>query len=97
MEGDGLLNYLMTSDFHEDWSTKDLKDLLIFFRNEYRKTHSQKKSFIYQIEELDKKIKQYEKQIKEQEIKLEGITRKYTKLNERKLTFRERILGKIIK
>ena len=91
-----LLNYLMTSDFSEQLSPEDLKDLLKEFRNFYRINHSKLNSIIFTMDKTEKENSIIKDRILEMEIETSNTKSEYKKQIDRKLSFKERYLGIII-
>lgn len=95
-----ILGYLMSSEFNEGFTLEEFKFLLIKFRYFYRLTHSKNESLKYQIDNLtnelnslsEQKMNEVKKLISEKQL----LESKYNKLANRKLTWKERIKGKII-
>lgn len=94
---DDILDYLMTSEFvEEDLNPDDLKELLFKFRYFYRLSHSKQTALQHQIDELNNKVDVISEKIKKLEKEIEYRHQKYESLKSKKLTWRERIKGKII-
>jgi len=98
-ENDEILEYLMTSDFNEELNKSELKALLIKFREFYRYMYSVKDN---KVIDRDFKIKNFEQEItfmKEEVIRLKfrksELENERKLLKRRKLTFMERIRGKL--
>lgn len=98
-ENDEILEYLMTSDFNEELNKSELKALLIKFREFYRYMYSVKDN---RVIDRDFKIKTFKEEItfmKEKIIKLKfeksELENERNLLKRRKLTFMERIRGKL--
>lgn len=95
-----ILNYLMTSDFNEDYKPEHLKDLLRKFRNFYRVLYDKNKnisdSFLSENELLKKDLQRTEKLLDEEKRQVTILEADYKKIVNRKLTLRERLSGKII-
>lgn len=98
-ENDEILEYLMTSDFNEELNKSELKALLIKFREFYRYMYSVKDN---RVIDRDFKIKNFEQEItfmKEEVIRLKfrksELENERKLLKRRKLTFMERIRGKL--
>jgi hypothetical protein len=96
---DDFLEYLMTSDYEDNLSPEDYKTLLSKFRTFYRIVSSrstnieiEKKKFNFEIEQLNTKYTQDLQHLNDQ---IQLITIKYQSLVTRKLSFKERLLGKI--
>jgi hypothetical protein len=94
-----LLNYLMTSDFDDDLSPEDFKSLLIRFRHFYRivasrsnSTQMEKKRFDFEIEQL--KIN-HSSELNITNNEKEKVIEAYQSITKRRLTFWERLVGKI--
>lgn len=89
-----ILDYLMTSDFNEGLTQEEFRFLLLKFRYHYRilyaKLESQKYKLdekISEISEIQEKIDKLEKYIADKEEELRN------EIN-RKLTLKERLIGK---
>lgn len=98
-ENDEILEYLMTSDFDEELNKSELKALLIKFREFYRYMYSVKDN---KVIDRDFKIKKIEQEItfmKKEIIKLNfnnsELENEKNLLKRRKLSFMERIRGKL--
>ncbi len=98
-ENDEILEYLMTSDFNEELNKSELKALLIKFREFYRYMYSVKDN---RVIDRDFKIKTFKEEItfmKEKIIKLKfeksELENEKNLLKRRKLSFMERIRGKL--
>mgnify|MGYP006082422263 CR=1 FL=1 len=98
-ENDEILEYLMTSDFDENLTKSELKALLIKFREFYRYMYSVKDN---RVMDRDFKIKKFEQELtftKEEIIKLKfrksELENEKNLLKRRKLSFMERIRGKL--
>jgi hypothetical protein len=94
-----ILDYLMTSDFSESLSPDELKNLLLKFRHFYRINFSrsnsiemEKKRFDYEIEQLKIEKQSEINNLSDSNTQLLNI---YKSITSRKLTFLERLLGKI--
>tara|TARA_X000000368_G_C23054444_1_gene723155 strand:- start:329 stop:637 length:309 start_codon:yes stop_codon:yes gene_type:complete len=98
-ENDEILEYLMTSDFNENLNKDELKALLIKFREFYRYMYSVKDNRLIDRDSKIKKLKEDIEFKKEDIIKLNLSKSKLENerkfLKERKLTFIERIKGKL--
>ena len=95
-----ILSYLMSSEINEGFTSEEFKFLLFKFRYFYRLTHSKNESLKYQIDNLANEINSLSEQ-KKIEIKNlisqnQQLEIKYNSLINKKLTWRERIKGKII-
>lgn len=97
---DQILEYLMTSDFIENYSPEEYKFLLSKFKYFYRILHGrhtlEKGQKDFQIEELNKVIESMKKLIEQEQIKSAQLQDKIDlSAKERKLTWKERWDGKI--
>jgi len=95
-----ILEYLMTSDFIENYSPEEYKFLLSKFKYFYRILHGrytlEKGQKDFQIEELNKVIESMKKLIEQEQIKSAQLQDKIDlSAKERKLTWKERWDGKI--
>jgi len=96
-EGD-IINYLMTVDFEDvEMTSEESKDLLNKFRYYYRKAHSETIQKTHEIGKLEKKITTCENKldILEKEVEMGDV--KFERLQRKKLSWKERISGKIFK
>lgn len=94
-----ILDFLMTSDFNENLSPDETRFLLLKFRNFYRVVSSKNELLnsnledanknLAQLSSLNQTIEQLTTQNKNLSVKLDTIMNK-------KLSFKERIFGKII-
>ncbi len=100
LKDDEILDFLMTSDFEDDYSPSELKYLLIKWRYFYRLLHGQSDQKIIQFESEIKKLKESVEQSKIDAIKYQNqIASKQNiidSLKNRDLTLKERFTGKII-
>lgn len=90
------LNYLMTSDFNEQLSPEDLKSILKKFRYFYRLSESKQKTLLYQIDSLVHDINVSETIRKDSAIESSILIDKYKDIMSRRMTFKERVLGRVI-
>jgi len=95
MSDEELFEYLMTSDLVENWNIGELRKMIIFFRNKVRSIHNSKKVLDYKIDELEKAIEYQKRLALKKEIERKEWENKYIKLKSRKLSFKERLFGKI--
>lgn len=97
---DEILDFLMTSDFNEGLNLDELKFLLMKFRNFYRITSCSithyKERMETSLEETQRTKIYCDDRIKNIESDLEIIKNKYNNLVNKKLTWKERLKGKII-
>jgi hypothetical protein len=98
-----ILNYLMTSDFNEGLTPDELIFLLLKFRNFYRISYGRNQNMKNELEVKTKDLEDFKK-IKNLEVhkylmeKIESEKKleKIKKILERKLSWKERFIGKII-
>ncbi len=97
---EAILEYLMTSEFNEGLTPEELKFLLFKFRNYYRVLNSKNDFHKGQIDLKSREISQLEtdkdRNINELQISNVKIQEEHSILLKRKLSWKERILGKII-
>ena len=100
LKDDEILDFLMTSDFEDDYSPTELKYLLVKWRYFYRVLHgsSERKSENFQSE--IKNLKGEVEGLKIEKTKLQAnLVNKQNIINglkNRNLSFKERFTGKII-
>lgn len=96
---DEILDYLMTSDFNEELNTKELKALLLKFREFYRFMYGSKDNKIidrdFQIKKLKEELESKENYITNILIEKVKLEEENISIRNRKLTFKERLTGKI--
>lgn len=97
---DNILEYLLTSDFHEEMKPEEYKFLLLKFRSLYKVLYGRQKMQYEQQKYENDKLKSETESQKEniQRLKTEIAELKNTidlNLKPRKLTFKERWDGKI--
>lgn len=100
LKDEEILDFLMTSEFEEDYKPEELKYLLFKWRYFYRILYSNKELI---KTEKDGQIRTLEDEIKSLNIMVgDLLNQSYKKdlliqnLKNRKLTFKERLSGKII-
>lgn len=100
LKDEEILDFLMTSEFEEDYKPEELKYLLSKWRYFYRILYSNKELI---KTEKDGQIRRLEDEIKSLNITVgDLLNQSYKKdlliqnLKNRKLTFKERLSGKII-
>lgn len=100
LKDEEILDFLMTSDFEQEYKPEELKYLLVKWRYFYRvlngKFELQKTNSDYEIEHLQEEIKRLKTQIEENQSIIAENENKINSLENRKLTFKERLSGKII-
>lgn len=100
LKDDEILDFLMTSDFEDDYSPVELKYLLTKWRYFYRVLHGQSENKMTNLESEIKNLKESVEQSKIDAIKYQNqIANKQNiidNLKNRELTWKERFSGKII-
>ena len=91
-----ILDYLMTSDFNEGLTMEESKFLLLKYRSFYRLSHSVTQQHKDTIEVITKKLEDKESQLKSHIEKLTKLEEELREEKNRKLTLKERFLGKKI-
>lgn len=95
-----IMNYLMTSEFNEGLNPDEFKFLLYKFRYNYRLLYAKNESIKVKLEKLEMDLEankfSYQKNINDLNSKKEEVEIKYESLKNRKLSWKERIKGKII-
>ena len=89
-----ILEYLLTSDFNENYNKEEYISLLKQFRYFYRLLYNK---INLNNDKLKIKIKKLEKDKNEEKVKNAKLTDNLNKLKNRKLSLRERLSGKINK
>ena len=96
------LDYLLTSEFDENFKPEEYISLLNKFRYEYRLLHSKNRSLEHQIDKLNLDVENLEAKLYEEKVKL--LSKNATLEDEihflnnnlkKKLTWKERFSGKI--
>jgi hypothetical protein len=95
-----ILNFLMTSDFDQDYKLDELKYLLLKWRYFYRilngKIELYKTNKEYEIQNLEEELKSMKSQVLDCQVKLSQKEDLLNSMKNRPLTLKERISGKII-
>jgi hypothetical protein len=95
-----ILDFLMTSDFEQEYKPEELKYLLLKWRYFYRilngRSELYKTNKESEISHLNEEIKMLKSQILDQKFKLSEKENQISSLKSRKLSLKERISGKII-
>ena len=95
-----ILDFLMTSDFEENFSPDELKYLLLKWRYFYRILHSRnermQQSYEFEFKISKEKLETEEKKINELISLIEKKDKNIEELKIRKLSWKERLTGKII-
>ncbi len=94
-----ILDYLMTSDFNEGLTPDELRFLLFKFRNFYRTIASGLSNHKDRMDEAIKNSKITVEEMEKKVFQIENVNthieNKYKQLLEKKLTWKERLSGKI--
>jgi hypothetical protein len=100
LKDDEILEFLMTSEFENDYSPTELKYLLVKWRYFYRlkQGNLERKTvdFEGQIQNLENKIKASEREKINLQVELADKQNVIDSMKNRNLTFKERWKGKII-
>ena len=100
LKDDEILEFLMTSEFEDDYSPAELKYLLIKWRYFYRLKNGvlERKTVDFEgkIQQLENRIKNEESNILNLKIQLANTQNLVDSMKNRHLTFKERWSGKII-
>lgn len=100
LKDEEILEFLMTSDFDEEYKPEELKYLLMKWRYFYRvlngKYDLQMTNTKYELKCLEEEIKRLKTQISEMQVVDANKEDHIHQLKNRKLTLRERLSGKII-
>lgn len=95
-----ILNFLMTSDFEQEYKPEEFKYLLTKWRYFYRimngKMELYKTNKEHEVNHLNEEVKMLKSQIVEYQSKLAEKENQISSMKMRKLTLKERISGKII-
>jgi uncharacterized coiled-coil protein SlyX len=100
LKDDEILEFLMTSDFEDDYSPTELKYLLVKWRYFYRLKNGAMERISVDLEgkirELEEKVKTQERERTNLQIQLADSQNIIHSMKNRNLTFKERWSGKII-
>lgn len=100
LKDDEILEFLMTSEFEDDYSPTELKYLLVKWRYFYRLKQGNLErrtvDFEGQIQNLENQVKGYEKEKLNLQIQLADKQNIIDSMKNRNLTLKERWSGKII-
>lgn len=101
LKDEDILDFLMTSDFDGDYSPEELKYLLVKWRYFYRLTHGNMERVKIDSEGEVNKLKDEATSLRSQitslQINLREKDEDLVKMSNRKLSWKERFYGKIIK
>jgi hypothetical protein len=94
-----ILDFLMTSDFENEFKPDEFKYLLLKWRYFYRVIHGKyellKTDSSYDVSKLEENIKFLEKEITSLQTMLTEKNEDLTQIKSRKLSLKERLSGKI--
>lgn len=100
LSNEDILNFLMNSEFEDDFSPSELKYFLMkwkyFYRVSQGKNEQLRNHYNGVLYALEEKIKIKEAQETELQIRIVEKDKQIESLKKRKLTWRERFSGKII-
>ena len=100
LKDDEILEFLMTSEFEDDYSPTELKYLLVKWRYFYRlKNGAMERISIDsegKIKELEERVKAQERETTNLKVQLANSQNVIDSMKNRNLTFKERWSGKII-
>lgn len=100
LKDDEILELLMTSDYEQDYKPEELKYLLLkwryFYRLLYGKFEVSKTDLTYEIKRLNEELKSKNDMLMDSQIENSKLHDSIHSLKNRKLTFKERLSGKII-
>lgn len=95
-----IFDFLMTSDLTDDYSPSELKYLIIKWRYFYRILHSNTERDILdlqgKVKDIEEKLVGKDNEIIQTQIKVADKENLINQMKSRKLTWKERIKGKII-
>ena len=95
MIDEDTLNYLMTSEFN-DKTPAELREHLLVMRKYVRQVHSSKKALDFKIDKLEKDAEYNGLLVKKLESNKVQAEKRADQYANRKVTFKDWILGKII-
>jgi hypothetical protein len=100
LSDEDALDILMTSDFDDNYSPKEMKEMLLKYRYFYRILHSRHERISsdknFEIERLSDKISTLENSVTSLQVDMIGQADEIISLKSRKLSWKERFTGKII-
>ena len=100
LKDDEILDFLMTSEFEDDYSPSELKYLLVKWRYFYRLLHgsSERKTIKFEgdIKDLNEDLDNANKKISNLQSEILSKENIISSLKNRNLSWKERITGKII-
>jgi predicted RNase H-like nuclease (RuvC/YqgF family) len=90
-----MISKLINSEFDEGENTRDLKKYLFEFKKQYRKKENQKVLFERSLHLKENEVESLKKDNDNLKKENEILKKKYKKLKSKKLSFKERLSGKI--
>lgn len=100
LKDDEILDFLMTSEFENDYKPEELKYLLVKWRYFYRLLHGNSERFktdiLFEMEKKEDIIDLNEKRINSLMVESSDKQNIIDSMKNRKLTFKERFYGRII-
>lgn len=100
LSDEAALDFLMTSDFDENLTPKELKEMLLKYRYFYRLLHGRMEistgDVQFEMQRLRGVVDEQQRQITNLQVQCLQKDEQIESLRSRKLTMKERIYGKII-
>ena len=100
LKDEEIMDFLMTSEFEDDYKPEELKYLLLKFRNFYRTLHGRhelvKSDSEFSIKKMEEESESKDNEILRLKSQIANKEDIIHSLKNRKLTFKERFSGKII-
>lgn len=100
LKDDEILEFLMTSDFEQDYKPEEFRYLLLKWRYFYRLLHGKyemsKTDLNHEIQTINEKLKSKDDLLVTSQIENSKLQNTIDSMKNRKLTFKERLTGKII-
>ena len=100
LKDEEIMDFLMTSEFEDDYKPEELKYLLVKFRYFYRALHGRhelvKSDSEFSIKKMEQESEAKDNEILQLKTQLANKEDIINSLKNRKLTFKERFSGKII-
>lgn len=94
---DKMKEFLLTTDFNDvNLTPLELKDLLSEFKYLYRLQHSELNNKEHNIYKGEAKLKSTKDNLKKSEKKYELLSNKHERLKNKKLSWKQRLKGKIV-
>ncbi len=97
---DELMNFFLTSEFEDTFTPEEYRYLLHKFRFFYRLLSSRNQSLKHEVGTIQSELKNHKeyitKIISEKDLQIELLKKENKAIVDRKLSFMERLLGKLI-